>query len=438
VETLKNLGAADEALNPTARGREIARLGLEPPLGRLCLAGREQGQAPLACAAAALLAERDGSGIEGDADFRRRLELVRRERRRGGDYHWIKRAQQTAGDLLRRLGLGSRPLTWGPEDEADAGELLARAFPGRICRRHGRRHGRRQGSSPVFRFPSGREARIDGPLGREEWLCAAEVDAGERSGHIRLAAPVSAETARGVLEPLIVTEKRLEWQGLVPRLWIAKTAGRLTVSEEKRLPRWDEIIPELPRLLEEQGITVLPWEADDAKARRFLERVRFFAARRPAGADQTAWTDEALIAGAAEWLGPFVWEGQESGKGPVIDAGTLRNALEARLGWETGRELDALAPEYFSLPNGRKKTICYTGTEPVVKLRLQDAFGIPGVPRVLSVPIVFHLLSPANRPIQITKDLPGFWAGSYAEVRKEMRGRYPKHFWPENPMETEI
>ncbi|MDR1238537.1 MAG: ATP-dependent helicase [Treponema sp.] len=319
VETLKNLGAADEALNPTARGREIARLGLEPPLGRLCLAGREQGQAPLACAAAALLAERDGSGIEGDADFRRRLELVRRDSRGGGDYHWIKRAQQTAGDLLSRLGLGNRPLTWGPEDEADAGELLAHAFPGRICRRHGRR----QGSSPVFRFPSGREARIDGPLGRVEWLCAAEVDAGERSGHIRLAAPVSAETARGVLEPLIVTEKRLEWQGLAPRLWIAKTAGRLTVSEEKRLPRRDEIIPELPGLLEEQGIAVLPWEADDAKARRFLERVRFFAARRPSGADQTAWTVEVLLAGAAVWLGPFVWEGQESGKA-AIPISTIR------------------------------------------------------------------------------------------------------------------
>jgi ATP-dependent helicase HrpB len=265
------------------------------------------------------------------------------------------------------------------------------------------------------------------------------VDAGERSGHIRLAAPLSPETALALLEPLSVVETRLEWQGLVPRLWIAKTAGRLTVSGEKRLPRRDEIIPALPRLLAEQGIAVLPWEADDAKARRFLERVRFFAAHRAAGtgASPPLWTDEALIAGAAEWLGPFVWEGRESGKGPVIDTGGLRNALEARLGWETRRELDALAPEYFSLPKGRKKPIDYAGAEPAVKVRLQDAFGIPGVPRVLSVPIVFHLLSPANRPIQITKDLPGFWAGSYAEVRKEMRGRYPKHFWPENPMETE-
>jgi ATP-dependent helicase HrpB len=342
--------------------------------------------------------------------------------------------RQTAGDLLKRLGRGNQPLQWSPQDEADAGELLARAFPGRICRR--------QGPSPVFRFTSGREARIEGPLGREDWLCAAEVDAGERSGYIRLAAPVSGETALEVLEPLCAAETRLEWQGLVPRLWMTKTAGRLTVSEEKRLPRRDELLPALPRLLEEQGIAVLPWEADENSPRRFLERVRFFAARRAAGTGggnvpPSSWTDEALIAGAAEWLGPFVWEGRESGKGPVIGTGGLLNALEARLGWETRRELDRLVPGYFSLPRGRKKPIDYAGTEPAVHLRLQDAFGIPGAPHILSVPIVFHLLSPANRPIQITKDLPGFWAGSYTEVRKEMRGRYPKHFWPENPMEVE-
>jgi ATP-dependent helicase HrpB len=443
VETLKSLNAIDETLNPTGLGREIAGLGLDPPLGRLCLAGRERGLAPLACVAAALLAGRDGSGIREDADFRPRLELVRRESlgapeedRPGAALSgrgWIKGVRETAGDLLMRLGLGKRPLDWSPESEAGIGELLAPAFPGRICRRHG--------PSPVFRFVSGREARIEGPLGREEWLCAAEVDAGERSGLIRLAAPLSEETALMVLEKGARTEQRIEWKGLLPRLRVTKNAGRLLLSEERRLPRREEIFPELPRLLEEQGIAILPWEEDEGRAKRFLERIRFFAARETAGTGsgnppQPLWTDKALIAGAAEWLGPFIWDGGETAKGPLITGQGLLNALAARLGWETKRELDNLVPEYFSLPKGRKKPIDYAGTEPAVKLRLQDAFGIPGVPRVLSVPIVFHLLSPAGRPIQITNNLPGFWAGSYAEVRKEMRGRYPKHFWPENPPET--
>jgi ATP-dependent helicase HrpB len=461
VETLKSLDALDEALNPTGLGREIAGLGLDPPLGRLCLAGREQGLAPLACIAAALLAGRDGSGIRGDADFRRRLELVRREGRdspageedgaeaAGDKRGWIKQTRETAGDLLRRLGLGKVTLDWRPEDEANIGELLAPAFPGRICQRQGQgqRQGRQQGSrqdppqgrrdsAPVFRFAPGREARIEGPLEREEWLCAAEVDAGERSGFIRLAAPLSAETALLILGKRARTERRIEWKGLSPRLRVTKTAGRLLLSEERRLPRREEVIPELPRLLEEQGLAILPWEEDEGRAKHFLERVRFFAARREAKTPPADWTEEALIAGAAEWLGPFVWEGREQGKGPVFEGRDLQKALEARRGWETKRELDNLTPEYFSLPNGRKKPIDYAGTEPAVKIRLQDAFGIPGVPQILSVPVVFHLLSPAGRPIQITNDLPGFWAGSYAEVRKEMRGRYPKHYWPENPLET--
>ena len=305
------------------------------------------------------------------------------------------------------------------------GELLAAAFPGRICRR--------QGPAPVYRFVSGREARIEGPLGREAWLCAAEVDAGERSGLIRLAAPVSPETALGILETQSLREKHIEWKGLVPRLRLTKTAGRLLLSEERRAPRREDLIPELPRLLEEQGIAVLPWEEDGGRPRRFLEQIRFYAARK--AMSPAAWTEKALIAGAGEWLGPFILNGKDGVKGPLIDVRGLLDALETRLGWEAKGELDRLVPEYFSLPNGRKKPIDYAGPEPAVKIRLQDAFGIPGVSRILSVPIVFHLLSPAGRPIQITNDLPGFWAGSYAEVRKELRGRYPKHFWPENPLE---
>jgi ATP-dependent helicase HrpB len=431
LEQLRDLGALEGEGTVTPRGRELALLGIEPRLGVLCLAGRDRGLPVLACAAAALLSEGDPSGIRGDADFRRRLERLRKR----PEEPWTGRVMKNAGELLARLGgraLPSRgPGEWSSGEEENLGELLAAAFPGRVALLQG---------SGKYRFPSGREAAAEG-LSGVEWIVAAEVDAGERSGFIRLAAPLPAEKALEILEKRSLTERRIEWEGLVPRLVLTRAAGRLTLSREQGIPRRDEVVRDLPRLLGEGGIGLLPWDEEGGRARRFLDRVRFFRARRPGGAEggkaPPDWTDEALAGEAAEWLGPFIWEGRERAKGPVIRGGELLGALEARLGWEAKRELDALAPEYFILPNGKKRPVDYSGGEPSVRVRLQDCFGIREVVRILSVPLVFHLLSPAERPIQVTGDLPGFWAGSYRELRKEMRGRYPKHRWPENPLEQE-
>jgi ATP-dependent helicase HrpB len=413
LELLRDLGAADGTGAPTAKGKEMARLGVEPRLGSLCIAGKAAGQGALACAAAAILASRDQSGISGDGDFRRRLTLIRRN----APNPWVKGVRETAADLLRRLGLGGLALDWTAEEEAGAGGLLAAAFPDRIVR------SREPG---LFRFPSGREARIEGPLAREEWLAAAEADAGERTGFIRLAAPVTEEQALAFLKNQIREERSVEWTGLIPRTLRVRAAGRILISQEKRPSSREDVIADLPLMLQNRGLEILPWEG---APRRLLDRIRFFAARREGG---DAWTDEALIRDASQWLGPFTGEG---GKGPVIGGHGLRQALEYRLGGEKGRDLAALVPEQFPLPGGRSRAVDYGSGEPVVRLRLQDAFGIPPVSRILGVPVVFHLLSPADRPIQITADLGGFWTGSYREVRRELRGRYPKHRWPENPME---
>jgi ATP-dependent helicase HrpB len=425
LELLRDLGAAGETGQPTPKGKEMARLGLEPRLGSLCIAGKTAGQAPLACAAAAVLASRDQSGINGDGDFRRRLALVRHN----APGPWIRGVRENAADLLRRLKLDRLSLNWTAGEEAGAGELLAAAFPDRIAR------SREPG---LFRFVSGREARLEGPLAREEWLVAAEADAGERTGFIRLAAPLSPEQALAFLEPQIREEKSLEWTGLIPRTLIVRSAGRLLISHEKRPAFREEVLADLPSMLKDRGLGVLPWEE---APRRLLDRIRFFAAHgRGKGASwgelwDESWDDEALIRDAPRWLGPFVWGGGETGKGPIIDGKGLRQALEFRLGREKSRDLAVLVPETFSLPRGRSRVIAYDSGEPVVRLRLQDAFGIPPVSPILNVPVVFHLLSPADRPIQITADLGGFWTGSYREVRRELRGRYPKHRWPENPME---
>jgi ATP-dependent helicase HrpB len=306
------------------------------------------------------------------------------------------------------------------QDEVDLGQLLAAAFPDRIARRQ---------DSGVYRFCSGREARLEGPLAGEEWLAVAEADAGERQGIIRLAAPITKEEALEALQGRLHTEEQIQWKGLCPRTTCICSAGRLMISKRQEQSRREEVIRGLPRLLEEQGLRILPWEEE---ARRLLERLRFFAAH-DRGRNKMEWTDEVLIRDSSQWLGPFVWEGGNTGKGPILTGSSLAQALGARLGWKEKQRFDAMVPAAFTLANGRKRPLDYGSGEPVLQIRLQEAFGIKAEPRILGQPLVFCLLSPANRPIQITRDLAGFWAGSYADVRKDMRGRYPKHNWPEKP-----
>jgi ATP-dependent helicase HrpB len=321
----------------------------------------------------------------------------------------------------------SLPLEWNSEDEAGIGTLLARAFPGRIAKRQAAA----KTGEGIFRFISGREGRIRSPLAGFEWLCALDLAAGERMGFIHLAVPVSEAAALESLKPYLIEAEKTEWQGLVPRRIVTQKAGKITLSIRRRPCLRTELLQELPGLLRENGITLLPWDDEQGVPRRLLQRIRFFAANLKTGSMTSGgWTDDALITDAAEWLGPFI-----SGKGAIINGKGLSGALVHRLGWEAMREMDRLVPDQFVLPSGKKRTIEYGSGEPVMRLRLQDAFGLPGTCELLSVPVVFHLLSPADRPIQITRDLGGFWAGSYAEVRKEMRGRYPKHQWPENPLE---
>ncbi|MDR3162181.1 MAG: ATP-dependent helicase HrpB [Spirochaetaceae bacterium] len=427
LDLLRRLGAADGEGKATPRGREMARLGLHPRLGALCLAGDAAGQGALAAAGAAILSERDGSAVTGDADFRRRLALIRQPGGPGAEppVYWARSVRTAAAELLRRLGRDSA-LSWTAAEEASVGELLKAAFPDRIARRQ---------ESSAFRLSSGREGTVQGPLAAAEWIVAVEADAGERAARIDLAAPLSPEGALEALEGELLTETAIEWKDLVPRSVVTRRAGRLLISETRRPSLRAEVIPELPALLREKTLGVLPWEDG---ARRLLDRIRFFAAfsaassgRRGPSCEAASWTDEALAETASQWIGPLVWDGNEQGRGPVIEGAGLRRALEGRLGFSLLSELDRAVPAVFTLPRGKQRPLDYACGEPVLRCRLQDAFGINEIPRILGVPLVFHLLSPADRPIQITSDLPGFWAGSYAQVRKEMRGRYPKHAWPE-------
>ena len=267
------------------------------------------------------------------------------------------------------------------------------------------------------------------------------MDAGTRTAFIRLGAPLSKETALKILEKKSAAETRIEWKGLVPYTTAVRRAGRLFLGEERRASTQAEAALDLPRYLSEAGFEILPWKDENNAARRLLERIRFFASHSQitggtAGDSNDDWSNEALLKNSSEWLIPFIetLKSREKNISPVITYSSLVNALKGRLGWDKSEILESEVPEIFITPRGRKRTLDYSSGSPVLSIRLQDCFGISAHPRIMGELIIFHLLSPADRPVQITSDISGFWSGSYIDVRKEMKGRYPKHSWPENPL----
>lgn len=437
AELLRELGALDGAGRPTPRGARMAGLGVHPRLAAVALEGAELGLGPLACAAAAVLSDRDGSRISGDADFRRRLSVLRGAE---GDRSpslaaWLARTADLAADLASRLdpaaGRGPFRFAWSAGDEASVGTLLLAGFPDRIARRQ---------ESGMFRFPSGREVRVDGPLAAEEWLAAVDAEAGDRSGVARLAAPLGraeAERALAAAFPESTAEElRVEWDGLVPRAKAARRAGRLVLSERRVQADAASLSRAVGELLAEKGLSVLPWDEGEGAPRRFLERARFWAFAVGDGALSEALSDQALAAGAASWIGPFLRTDGKAGA-PVLGAGELSEALRALVGWEQAVRVDREAPERLETPAGTKRRLSYGEQSVSLDVRIQEVFGLAETPRIAGVPVLLRLLSPAERPLQVTADLAGFWRGTYAEVRKEMRGRYPRHYWPEDPLVAE-
>jgi ATP-dependent helicase HrpB len=428
VETLRMLGLL-EASGPTALGRRAAGLGLAPRLAALAMEGIARGQPALAAACAALLAERDGSGIVDDPDVRLRLEMLRTGA--GGREAWRRALLREAERVLRRAGArgahGSSLFSWTQADEAGVGGLLVHAFPDRIARRE---------PDGSWRFVTGRAARFPSPAGTAavsraaaDWITAPDTDAGETAGTIRLAAPVDPAEAERALGP--VTEEILEvrWDGLVPRGVRCTRAGRLLLSERPCRPQLEAGTASFLDRLSRLGTDILPW---DAASRRLLERMRFYASR-PEGQGIGDLSGPALAARAGEWLAPHL----DFSSGPVLTARRLSAALAGLLASArppiTRRALDAAVPDTLALPLGASRPIDYSSGSPVVEARIQEVYGLSASPRICGQLLAFRLLSPAGRPLQVTADLAGFWKGSYAEVRKQMRGRYPKHDWPEDP-----
>lgn len=436
---LRALAALDDSGAPTSRGERMSGLGVHPRLAAIVLEGREKGTRSLACAAAALLSDRDGSGIRDDADIRRRLSLLRGADREAastpGFASWRSRVADLAADLSSRLGEEARRerfrFDWSVEAESSVGVLLSAGFPDRIARRQ---------ESASFRFPSGREVRVDGPLSREEWLVIVDAEAGERTGIARLAAPVDREEAERALlreyPAARVGEWTIEWSDLVPRAKLVRKAGRLLLDETRGRAPPAVLAEAFADLLSRGGLRVLPWGDGAGSPAHFLLRARFWAGAVGRKVLAEKLSDEALTADAAQWLGPYLRTDGKAGAN-LVDESSLLDALRARIGWEDAQRIDREAPERFETPAGTKRQLSYAADSVALEVRIQEVFGFDRTPLVAGVPVLLKLLSPAERPLQTTADLAGFWRNTYAEVRKEMRGRYPRHYWPEDPLVAE-
>ncbi|MEJ1966377.1 MAG: ATP-dependent helicase HrpB [Gammaproteobacteria bacterium] len=431
-DLLARLGALDGQGRITSHGQEMATLGVHPRLAHMLLRARDLDALSTAADFAALLSERDllrGSAGSRDTDVRSRLDAFRSDRAPPGvDWGAFQRAKKTSRDLFRKLSTRSGVRT----GEVDAGVLLAFAYPDRIGRR-------RPGGEPRYTLANGRGAHFADAqsLARQDLIVAVDLDDRERDARILLAAPLAKADLEKYFADRLVRAESVEWSSREQAV-IARRVLRLdaVVLEDQPLPQIPAEAARAAMLagVRELGIDALNWTRD---ARDLQARMEFARKHAPDAASWHAVDDASLAASLDEWLAPWL-DGVT--RKDHLSRISLPEALRALLPWDQQRKLDDIAPTQLVVPTGSHIRIDYLDeSAPVVAVRLQEVFGLEKTPMIGGgrVPITFKLLSPAQRPVQVTRDLAGFWRGSYAEVRKDMRGRYPRHYWPENPLEAE-
>jgi ATP-dependent helicase HrpB len=432
-DLLGRLDALDDKGRVTAHGREMARLPLHPRLAHMMVAARKLRSVPLAADLAALLSERDllrAGGAAGDADIRSRLTLLHGQSEPAGvERGALARARRLARDLLRQSeGSGGAPAA--AAHSGLEGVLLAMAYPDRIARK-------RSGGDNRFVLANGRGAQFAQPqtLSQREFIVAIDADDRDRDARITLAAPLSrAELEEHFSAHLRVTDE-VHWDDR-EQIVVARRVTRLFELEIAERPL-REVAPEAASaaMLEgigKLGLGSLPWNEESRDLQARMEFVRAHAAA-AVTADWPAVDEATLSADPGSWLKPWLVGVTRL---PHLARLSMAEILKGLLSREQQRRLDELAPTHFTVPTGSRIRIDYRDElAPVVAVRLQEVFGVLASPRLAGgrVPVTFKLLSPAQRPVQITRDLATFWQGSYADVRKEMRGRYPRHYWPEDP-----
>ncbi len=410
------IDADDTSITPV--GRRMLELPVHPRLARMIAVDRSA----LACVIAALVDERDifrGRPDDLPADLALRIDAVTGAAGFDmADRGAVRRLRDRAADLARRARL---PFDLDAIDGDRAGAVLLLAYPDRIA-------GRRRPGQFQLRSGSGAWLPDDDPLAGEEFVVAADLDGRRDRARIRLAAAVEVDEVIASFGSEIVEHRTVAWDAdrndLVES--VERRLGAIRLGRRAGPPEpGEETTQALLNRVRSGKLDDLRWTPAALSLR---SRVEFL--HRTAGAPWPNWSTAALVATLDEWLAPFLplATGRED-----LERLDLVTVLRSQLPWPQGADLDRLTPTALDLPSGREVTIDYTGDQPTAAVRVQDVFGLREHPTAGGRPIRLQLLSPANRPIQVTADLPGFWSGSWAEVRREMAGRYPKHHWPDDP-----
>lgn len=437
LDLLGRLGAVDAQGVLTAHGQAMAELPTHPRIAHLLLRGQQLGLGALACDLAALLGERDilrGAG----ADLHSRLALLAGESRAArGAQGGVQRARQLARQFQGYLK--RRPVTTpvgDPEHPRWLGALLAFAYPDRIAQQ------RREGGAE-YRLANGRAAlfaEVDG-LMKHAWLVVADLGSrqGQREERIYLAADLDPQLFDGVLAEQVSSLDVLDWderegalraerQRKVGELVLAREAlGGLDSQQRSRA---------LLGLVRRKGLALLPWTPE---LRQWQARVALLRGLDLAAVGASEWpdvSDTALLATLEAWLQPYLDNVSRLSHFANMDLpGLLLNLLP----WPLPQRLDELAPRSLQVPSGSRIGLDYSEQPPVLAVRLQELFGLADTPRIAGgrQVVKLHLLSPARRPVQVTQDLANFWRSTYAEVKKDLKGRYPKHYWPDDPLIAE-
>jgi ATP-dependent helicase HrpB len=431
-DLLLKLEALDAGARVTLHGRALQKLGMHPRLAHMLVKAQELGAARLACDLAAILSERDilraGVGTR-DADLRLRVAVLRGDSREvpAGvtvDARAKAQAQRSSGQWQRSL----RNARDAADPHEATGILLAWAYPDRIARA--------RGDGSRYLLANGRGARFGEPqaLAKSEFIVAAELDGADREARIFLAAPIGLQDLERHFSALITDTADIHWDeraGAVSAKRERRLGALLLESSEMRDPDPDAVQASVLTGLKQSGISALPWTKE---LRQWRARVMLM--RRHAVASATPWpdlSDEALEQTLDEWAPAWIMGFTRREHFSRLD---LSNALHSFITRTQEATLGREAPTHFTVPSGSHIPIDYLdGEQPTLSVRLQELFGLSETPTVAGgkLPLLLKLLSPAGRPVQITQDLVSFWNRGYHDVKKDLKGRYPKHYWPDDP-----
>ncbi|HEX8545200.1 MAG TPA: ATP-dependent helicase HrpB [Pseudomonas sp.] len=419
----------------TPHGQAMAELPAHPRIAHLLLRGQALGLGALACDVAALLGERDilrGAG----ADLHSRLHLLSGSERARGSQGGVQRAKQLARQYRSYLrGAATEPVS-DPEHSRWLGALLALAYPDRVAQQ-------RRAGGAEYRLANGRAALFAeaDALMKQPWLVVADLGSrqGQREERIYLAAEFDPALFDSVLAEQVVALDQLDWDERegVFRAERQRKVGELILSREP-LTGLDESAKgqALLALVRRKGLELLPWTPE---LRQWQARVALLRQLDLQRQDASEWPDVSnagLLEKLENWLLPYLGKVQRLSHFSNLD---LSSILHNLLPWPLPQRLDELAPHHLSVPSGSSVRLDYSEHPPILAVRLQELFGLADTPRIANGRqiVKLHLLSPARRPVQVTQDLANFWRSTYAEVKKDLKGRYPKHYWPDDPLIAE-